>query len=222
MSDQTPIVVFFYGGRWQSGQRQDYVFVAHALASQGICCVVPDYRLYPDVQFPHFIDDGARALAWTASHIDTYGGSADNIFVMGHSAGAHIAAMLALDLSVRQAALRGLIGLSGPYDFLPMRDEDVIAVFGDKFDSMETQPIHYAGPHAPPTLLITSRQDIVVRPRNAHRLADALAGHGVHAETSLFANLTHVGTILAVAAPMQWRAPVLEHVLTFIRQHASS
>ena len=222
------MVVFFYGGRWQRGRRQDYLFVAHALATHGICCIVPDYRRHPEVQFPVFVEDAAEALTWAAQSMRQFGGSADNLFVMGHSAGAHIAAMLALGPTFRQSfdatgnKLRGFIGLSGPYDFLPMRDEDVIDVFGDKATSMESQPIHYASPQAPPALLVTSKQDIVVRPRNAHRLADALKSHGVEAETSLFQNLTHAGTLLALAAPLRWRAPVLEHVVQFVRRQSQS
>ena len=226
INKSTPLVVFFYGGRWRQGRKQDYLFVAHALATHGVCCVLPDYRRFPEVQFPVFIEDGAKALAWAASNIEGFGGTADNVFVMGHSAGAHIASMIALNSGYRQpfdntnSTLRGLIGLSGPYDFLPMRNDDVIEVFGDKATSMESQPIHYASADAPPSLLVTSKQDIIVCPRNAHRLAEALTNHGVSVETSVFSNLTHTGTLLALAAPLRWRAPVLEHILGFIRRQA--
>jgi len=228
MTKSTPIVVFFYGGRWQKGCRQDYKFVAQALASNGVCCLVPDYRRYPEVQFPDFIHDAAKALLWTADNIKSYGGSPHNLFVMGHSAGAHIASMLALNSDYRQFfddaghKLAGLIGMSGPYDFLPIRDMDILEVFGDKAKSMESQPVNYANAHAPPTLLLTSKLDIVVRQRNAHRLAKALTDLGASAETRVYPNLTHVGTLLALAGPLRWRAPVLDHVLSFIRHNSDT
>ena len=220
-----PVIVFFYGGRWQRGSRRDYKFVAQCLASHGYCCVVADYRRFPDVQFPAFMHDAGHALAWAAEHVEQFGGDPNNIFLMGHSAGAHIATMLALNPSFRPAfdeaghRVRGLIGMSGPYDFLPMTDEDVIAVFGDKATSMESQPIHYAGAHAPPALLISSERDIVVRPGNAFRLSKALKSHGILAEVELFNNLTHAGTVLALAPPFRRRAPVVQRIQRFTADH---
>jgi acetyl esterase/lipase len=228
MNTSTPVVIFFYGGRWQQGCRQDYKFVAQALASHGVCCLVPDYRRFPEVQFPGFVQDAASALLWAAQNIEAFGGSPDNLMIMGHSAGAHISSMLALNPDYRQAfdqagyTLKGFIGISGPYDFLPIRDLDILEVFGDKAKSMESQPVHYASSQAPPTLLLTSKLDIVVRQRNAHRLAKALTDFGVSAETKVYPNLTHAGTVLALAGPLRWRAPVLDHVLTFIRHHAGA
>ena len=69
-----PVVVFFYGGSWQSGRRQDYSFVAQALTSRGCVVVIPDYRLYPEANFPAFVEDGAAAFAWVHEHISRFGG----------------------------------------------------------------------------------------------------------------------------------------------------
>src|SRR4051794_16714935 len=120
------VVVFFYGGNWNSGDRADYRFVGEALSSRGFVTVLPDYRLYPDVRFPDFLDDCAHAVRWAFAHAAEFGGDAQQLFVAGHSAGAYNAAMLALNAEYLERdgpapRLRGWIGLAGPYDFLPLQ-----------------------------------------------------------------------------------------------------
>jgi poly(3-hydroxybutyrate) depolymerase len=96
-ADRAPVVVFFYGGSWRSGDRADYRFAGDALASRGIVAVIADYRLYPEARYPTFLQDAAQVVAWTQQHIGGYGGDPGRVFVAGHSAGGYIAAMLALD-----------------------------------------------------------------------------------------------------------------------------
>ena len=91
-----PVVVFFYGGSWQNGKREDYRFAGAALAAEGFVAMVPDYRKYPEVRFPGFVEDGASAVAWARREAARFGGDPSKLWVMGHSAGAHIAALLAL------------------------------------------------------------------------------------------------------------------------------
>ncbi|MFC6774186.1 alpha/beta hydrolase [Methylobacterium gregans] len=153
--EHAPVLVFFYGGSWQSGQKGDYAFVGQALAAQGFVTVVPDYRLYPEAPFPGFLEDGARAIAWVRDNIATYGGDPRRIVLAGHSAGAYNALMLALDprylrgAGVDPRTIRAVAGLSGPYDFLPFDHETAIRVFGDAPDKAATQPVTFVGPNAP-------------------------------------------------------------------------
>src|SRR6476660_1454179 len=169
-SASVPVVVFFYGGTWNSGERAGYEFVAEALASRGMMVVVPDYRLYPQVRYPDFLHDSAQAVAWAAKEAARYGGDPKRLFVMGHSAGAYNAAMVALDERfLRQAGttpaiLRGWIGLAGPYDFLPIQNPDVKPVFFHPNTPPESQPINHVTPTAPPALLIASVEDDLVNP----------------------------------------------------------
>ena len=83
------VVIFIYGGEWQVGQKGDYRFAAEALTSRGFIAVVPDYRLYPNVTFPAFVDDAAKAVRWTHDNIARFGGDPSHLYLMGHSAGAH-------------------------------------------------------------------------------------------------------------------------------------
>ena len=147
-----------------------------AFASKGIITAVADYRLYPQVRYPAFVEDGARAFAWLHAHAAAHGGDPNGLFLAGHSAGAYIAVMLAADRSYLKtagadpASIRGVIGISGPYDFLPLSDDELIAIFGGA-NRPETQPIHYIDGVRPPMLLATGTEDTIVSPGNTSRLA---------------------------------------------------
>jgi acetyl esterase/lipase len=214
-------VLFLYGGRWQGGDKGQFRFVGQALASRGFVTVIPDYRRYPEVGFPLFIEDGAAAAAWVRDHGGEHGGDAGAVHLIGHSAGAHIAALLALDRSYLAAAgvppdaIRSFVGLAGPYDFLPLDDPTLELIFAVD-DLAATQPITFAGPGAPPALLLHGTDDLTVRPANSERLAAALAAAGNRVELKLYPNLGHVGLLVALAAPLRWLAPVLADVSDFM------
>jgi acetyl esterase/lipase len=222
LQSPAPVVVFFYGGNWNSGNRTDYLFVGEALAAKGWIAVVPDYRLYPEVRYPAFLDDCAAAVRWTLDNIAASGGDARRVFLMGHSAGAYNAAMLALApgylnaAGVETARVRGLVGLAGPYDFLPLTGTVTRAVFGFPDTPVTTQPIHYATSVAPPALLVTGGQDDVVDPGNSHRLATRLRAEGARAREIVYPDLGHRTLVAALAAPFRSWAPVLDDIAAFV------
>lgn len=202
-----PVIVFFYGGRWRSGAKGWYSIFAKTLAANGYVVVVPDYRLYPEVRFPDFVADGARALHWTRENVATFGGDPRRLFVMGHSAGAYIAAMLALDPQWLNGIgleanrdIAGLIGVSGPYDFLPLRDLALVDIFGGA-DRRVTQPISFTEGRKPTALLLTGAADDIVDPNNSTRLADKLRRNGNDAIELIYPRLGHI-TVLAGFAPV--------------------
>lgn len=218
-----PVVVFLYGGGWRSGDKAMYRFVASALAAHGYVTVVPDYRVYPAAVFPDFLRDAARAVAWTKREISRYGGDPCRIVLMGHSAGAYIVAMLALDRQWLTAQaidpdldLAGVIGLSGPYDFLPLSDPALQAIFAPAGDLRTSQPISFVRGDAAPMLLAHGRTDSVVWPLNTIRLADALRAHGGRVKRRLYSGLGHAATLGAIAAPLRWLAPVMADVDAFV------
>lgn len=224
-----PVVVFFYGGSWRSGERADYRFVGDALAARRMVAVVADYRLYPEAGFPAFLRDAAMAVAWTQRHIGAYGGDPARVFVAGHSAGGYIAAMLALDkrwldgAGSSPAALAGWIGLAGPYDFLPIEARDVRPVFGYPDTPADSQPIHHVSRDAPPGLLLTGAADTTVDPRrNSVSLADALQGAGACARLVQYPDLGHKLLVGALSRPLRWRAPVLDDVSAFVSRPCPS
>lgn len=226
-SSSAPVIVFFYGGNWNAGSRRGYLFVGEALASMGFVAVLPDYRLYPEVRFPDFLTDCADAARWTQENIARYGGDPQRLFLMGHSAGAYNAAMLALDPQYLKAAqvdrrrVRGLIGLAGPYDFLPVQSPITKGVFGFPDTPITTQPIHFAAADAPPALLITGAGDHVVDPGNSERLAARLRRNGVAARDIVYPDVGHALLVGALAAPFRRSAPVLEDVAAFVKERSA-
>lgn len=213
-----PTVLFFYGGGWEAGERAMYRFVGNALASQGIACAIPDYRVFPQARFPDFMHDAAAALAWTAK---LPGVGVRRLFLMGHSAGAHIATLLALDTRYRDAAgapaPRGVIGLSGPYDFLPLRSPVLREIFGAEASWPVSQPIRFVTPGAPPMLLATGAWDRTVLPRNTRHLAAALRAAGVAVSERVFPMLGHRALVGGFAPVLASLLPVQRAVLDFVR-----
>lgn len=215
---RAPVVVFFYGGRWSGGERGDYAFVGAALAEQGIVVVIPDYRVYPQVRFPAFVQDGARAVRWTREQISRYGGDPERIHVMGHSAGAHIAALLNLDPDYlgNDAPLAGMIGLAGPYDFLPLEADDLRDMFGPPARFPASQPIEYARGDAPPMLLLHGLDDDTVWPSNSRNLAAAIERRGGRVETRFYDDIGHAEIVGALSGLADFLAPVRAQVVAFI------
>jgi acetyl esterase/lipase len=220
---ETPLIVFFYGGGWESGDRKDYRFVAATLADQGWLVAVPDYRLWPDVSYPVFLEDAAAAVARILADRKT--SDADKhrpVFLVGHSAGAWMAVMLGLNPAPLTAAgvnpnrITGIAGLAGPYDFLPWSTERLRTIFRD--GGRETQPIQYARADAPPVLLLHGLSDITVKPGNSERLAARLREQGAPVTLTLYPGVGHAPLIGAMAGPLRFLAPTLTDLSAFIRQ----
>ena len=225
----TPVAVFIYGGSWQSGDRSFYRFVGATLASRGIVTVIPDYRVYPRARYPDFLRDNALAVRFVKGHAGQWGADPARLFLVGHSAGAYNVAMLAVDrrwlaevgLDPRRD-LAGTVGLAGPYDFLPLRDEKLKIIFGPPDRRPDTQPINHVDGQAPPMLLLAGDKDSVVDPGNATRLAAAIAARGGEGEARIYPGVGHVGLITALLPPFRHRAPVLDAVVDFIALHSAS
>jgi acetyl esterase/lipase len=215
---RVPVIVWFYGGSWSSGDRQGYAFAGRALASRGFVVAVPDYRLVPEVRYPAFLEDSAAAVKWLRANVARHGGDPDRLVLAGHSAGAYNAAMLALDprwLGADRGAVRGLVGLAGPYDFLPLDVAATRNAFGHVADLPDTQPVNHAGAGDPPALLVAGANDTLVRPRQTALLAQRLNAAGVRAETRLYPGVGHVGVMTALSRPLRGKAPVLQDVADF-------
>ncbi len=215
-----PVIVFFYGGSWNSGTRRGYAFVGRALAAQGFLVAVPDYRLLPAVRYPAFLEDCAAATRWVRANAAHHGGDGDRLVLAGHSAGAYNAAMLALDprwLGDDRTAVRGLIGLAGPYDFLPLEPGVARDTFGAVRDPASTQPISFVSRDDPAVFLGWGTGDTTVRPGNSEHLAARLAASGVRVEAHPYPGVTHIGMATALARPFRGHAPVLADLAAFAR-----
>jgi acetyl esterase/lipase len=212
-------VIFFYGGTWDSGSKSDYLFVAQALCASGYTVVIPDYRIYPEVRFPAFVQDGAQAVRWTSDRVGS-----GKLFVMGHSAGAHIALLLMTNTPYLAAAgvdrmkLPGVIGLSGPYDFLPLTSAKLINIFGGA-NNPDVEAITFAQAPLPPALLVHGAADDIVYPRNSEHLAAAWQKAGAPVELKLYPGVGHIDVVAAFADLLQSRAPTRADVQAWLDKH---
>ena len=225
-ADPLPVVIFFYGGGWDQGNRGDYGFAGAAFAGQGFIAMVPDYRLVPAVRFPAFVEDGALAVKWARDNAARFGGDPKRITLAGHSAGAYNAAMLALDrrfldrVGVDPKTVRAAALLSGPYDFYPFTESRGRNAFGVWAKPAETQPITFARADAPPLFLAHGSTDTIVLPHNSRALAARLQQLGAPVTLRIYPGASHVDLVASLSRPLRGRTPALAESSAFLLQHS--
>lgn len=222
----TPVVVFFYGGSWKSGERRNYRFVGEALASRGIVTVVPDYRLYPENRYPAFLQDSAAAVAWVKRQIAAYGGDPSRVFLAGHSAGAYNAAMLAVDPQYLNAAIGGsagicgVISMAGPIGVNLQDYKSTRPIFSHAVDAESTRPVMHVKPGGPSFLLMHGQADSTVYPINTEMFEAALRQSGNTVEVEYIPGIGHYRIIAGLADPLENRVvpfPIADRIATFVR-----
>jgi acetyl esterase/lipase len=226
-SDKKPVVIFIHGGRWSFGDKGQYRFVAARLAEAGYITVIPDYKKYPQVKFPEIMDDPAQATAWVIQNVEEYNGNPARIYLMGHSAGAHMAALIISDerylkkYGASGSDIAAFAGLAGPYDFTP-EDTDLKDLFGppDKYPQMQA-PTFITG-REPPMLLLQGEDDDSVKMFNLTRLADAIKKHGGRVITKTYPDLGHIGIIASFARADSMEIPIVKDCLDFFAKYNSN
>ena len=212
-----PVVVFIYPGRWKYGSKRDYLLIGNAFARRGWIVVIPDYRLYPDVRYPAWVEDGAAAVRWTRDSIARFGGDSSRIIVIGHSAGAHTVAMLALDehflrnAGVPATAVRGFVSISGPVD-TTWTDPDVQDIMGPSEGWPSTYPRTFIDGTEPPLLLLHGAGDNVVSAANSTRLAERIRARGGCARAVVYPRIGHV----RIAVDLLSASLVMRDVAAFV------
>ena len=220
-----PTIVFVHGGSWSSGNKNPYEFVGRALAAQGFLTLVPNYRLHPEHPYPAFVEDTALAIDWATRHAGEYGGDPKHIIASGHSAGGYNVALAILDkhyfakLGTDVSAIKGVVLIAAPLDFLPLDPGVAQDVFGAVPDLPATQPITYARSVVPPFLILYGTADTTVRPKNSINMAAALKAVGVPVELKAYEGVSHVGIVLALSTWQRGNAPSLDDVTAFAKSH---
>ncbi len=223
-NSKTPLIIFYYGGGWTAGSRDIYHFIGAALANKGYTTIIPDYRLYPEVKFPGFVNDAALAYEWAWRKYIKDQENPRPIILIGHSAGAHIGALIAYDktylhkLNPEIARPSGFIGLAGPYSFDPTTWESTKEIFSTASNADQARPVAFVDSSSPKTLLIHGQDDTVVRMWNAEKLSEKLSQNNVQNQLIELKGIGHLGIIASVARPLRWRSSVLEESLSFIRK----
>lgn len=221
--ETAPVVMFIYGGAWKQGRKEDYQFIGKALAANGFIVVIPDYRLYPEVTYPEFLEDNAQAVKWIEDNIEDYGGDRSRFFLAGHSAGAYGAVMLGLEKSFLNEykvtmPVKGIAALSGPYDFYPFEYDEVRNVFGQNDNPEGTQPINLVAPDRPPMFIASGTSDPIVRVQNSQHFSEKMRAAGDWVTEKYYDGLGHMDLVFAVGAMWRWRAPVLDDMIAFFTQ----
>lgn len=222
-TEKLPVIGFVHGGSWKDGDPKDYNFIARTFAPEGFVVVNIGYRLVPDGPFPGMVEDTAAAVRWIKDNINEHGGDPESIYLMGHSAGAYNAIKVALDRQwlgregLDENALKGVVGLAGPYDFYPFDSDSTRDAFGGWARPEATQPINFARGDAPPMLLATGAADETVQPRNSHVLAEAIGAAGGDVETAFFDDMSHARIIMALAKPFDSDTRPKDAIMAFLR-----
>jgi len=221
-STPLPVIVFFYGGRWTMGQKSQYAFAGNTLAQQGYVVVIPDYRKYPDVKFPSFVDDAARAVAWARENIADYGGDPSHLYVAGHSSGAHLGALVATDPQylaahgMKRDVIRGFAGLAGPYAFIP-EEADLKDMFGPPENYPQMQATTFVDGQQPPMLLLWGSDDTAVGKFNMDKMAARIQEKGGAVETKIYPGISHAWIVGALSWFGKNKAPVASDIDAFFK-----
>ncbi len=216
-----PVIVFLYGGRWQGGSKNDYQLLGSALTQRGFVVVVPDYSMFPRAIFPAWVKDAAQAVRWVRNNIHRFGGDSDQVWVVGHSSGAHTAVMLAVDQRyLREAglpsgAVRGFVSLAGPVDTI-WTDPDIQALMGPQERWPSTYPRNHIDGSDAPILFLHGSADRTVSTSNSTGLAARIKARGGCAKVILYPGVGHIEIVAALSEPRLGRAPVMGDVISFI------
>ena len=222
--ENIPTVVFFYGGCWGACSdlnKTDYQFVAQTFTSNNMIVVIVDYRKYPDVLFPEIIKDVALSIEWISKNISSYQGNPQNIYLMGHSAGAHLASMLTYNKAYltnkTYKNIKGFIGLAGAYDFLPFDEPYQPALFAPLPKHADSQTINFVEGNEPPALLLYGNTDKRVKRRNIISLAKTIKDKNGKVETHFYDDINHTSILGALSIPFRSSKPILNDILKFIK-----
>jgi acetyl esterase/lipase len=222
------VVIFVHGGYWDSDDKSIYPFLADSLTERGFITVVPNYRLVPDITFPSYVEDIALAVKWAVENIADFGGNPENIYLMGHSAGAHIASLVIYDegyleaLGLQNNVLKGFIGVAGAYDFLPLAPDDIRskAALGPEENWQQTQPINFVDGTEPPAFLAYTPSDKTVNPKNTIRFAERIREQGGQVEERRYDGLDHITILGALGKGGRiLNRQILEELMAFLETH---
>ena len=204
--DNRPLVVFLYGGNWQSGQRRDYRFVADTLIRMNCDVVIPDYRLYPEVRFADILNDVRQALDFVKADVST------PIILMGHSAGAQLGSLLALEPD--NSSLAAFIGMAGPYDFYPFTEDEHWDLFSPDYEI--SQPVNFVSATAPPFYLLHGEDDQRVRRGHSKSLMQKQSEVGGVATREVYKDMGHVDIIVSFSPFHRRGSSVVSDIQNFI------
>ena len=207
-------VIFYYGGNWRSGKRQDYRFVADTLCQMGVNVMLPDFPLYPAHRFPEIL----KGVVEATDHFMKEVAVDTPVILMGHSSGAQKAALLALDHTLLRSPerIRAMIGLSGPYDFFPFTEDDHWDLFLPEDSYPRSQPVNYVRSGAPPLYLLHGREDQRVRRGHSKSLMEKQQAVGGIAAREVYNGMGHIDAVVSFSRIHRRNSQLIRDIHSFI------
>ena len=221
ITDSYPMVVFVYGGSWENGSKEDYAFVGQSLAQAGYVTAVVNYRKAPEYVYPDFVEDTAKAIAWSYENATKFHANPERLAVVGHSAGAFnaVAAIANEDFlapyGMIPSDISAVVGIAGPYSY-DFRKFDSASAFPSDATPDEVMPDRQLKGTQPPYLLLTAENDKIVYDTNTIKMTQALKDFGATVETGEIKGASHATSIGAMAKPLRWVNDVRAQVLTYL------
>lgn len=212
-----PVLMFVHGGSWDSGSKGIYKFLAEGFTKSGYDIVVPNYRIYPEAKFPNFLEDNAKAVAFTAETFPDR-----KIVLIGHSAGAYNVLMLGLRDEYlsgagvdRCANISGIVALAAPTGIVPLDSEPLTIIFPDRFTADDAALNNVNGP-APAVFLGHGESDTTVYPKNSTALAEKITARGGVAQVELYPGQSHTDVIKVLSRHFDGDTTLKADIVKFI------
>ena len=213
----SPVLMFIHGGSWDSGSKNIYKFLAEGFTLSGYDIVVPNYRIYPDASFPNFLEDNAKAVAFTAKTFPDR-----KIALIGHSAGGYNVLMLGLrDEYLRDAGvdrcdvIAGVVGLAAPTGIVPLESPRLIEIFPDRFTGQDAVLNNVSGP-SPALFLGHGESDTTVFPKNSTALAEKVEARGGIAEVEVYPGQSHTDVVKVLSRHFDGDTNLKADIVNFI------
>lgn len=211
------MLVFIHGGAWDRGSKDLYKFLAEGFTKSGYDIVLPNYRLYPEAKFPNFLDDNAKAVAFTAKIFP-----GRPLVLVGHSAGGYNVLMLALrDEFLAKAGITlcetviGVISLSAPVGVISLEGSRLIEIFPDRHAGQDGI-LNVVKFPAPPFFLGHGGNDTTVNPVNSTLLAEKVIARGGHAQVNIFPGQNHIGPAKALSRYFEKNSTLKSDIIEFL------
>jgi acetyl esterase/lipase len=199
-----PLLLYVHGGAWKTGTKNLYVGLGRTFARHRIAVAIINYRLSPKAKHPAHAEDVARAFAWCRTNVRKYGGDADRITLMGHSAGGHLVSLIATDPTylkpekLQPAHIRGVISVSGIYQIDPTSELTIHAFGSDAEFCKKASPMTHIGGKLPPFLIVYAENDYETFDRQAIDFHAALEKHKSPATLIKLLHRNHISEIVSI------------------------
>lgn len=217
-----PIILFIHGGSWQTGSKDEYLFVGESFSKAGYVTAIMNYRLAPQHKYPDYVQDTALALRWLTDHAHEYEANPEQMIVMGHSAGGFNAVEAVVnsqwlnEVNVPVSNIKAVVGIAGPYSFNFHNFDNAKDAFDSNTTPDAVMPDRHVRVDAPPHLLLVATDDVTVKADNAVKMAKALRDKNIPVQMQFIQGASHISIMATIATRLSWYKPTRHIILTYL------